>query len=331
MSTRLTHDDYTIAWICALPKERTAAIMNLDRIHARLLKPPNDNNTYTLGSIGEHNIVVACLPKGMTGTVSATSVIVHLINAFRSVKFGLLVGIGGGIPPKVRLGDVVVSTPDGQHPGVVQWDMGKAIVGGDGFEQTGTLNKPPKSILTALSALESEHDLDGSKVPEFLEELKTKYPKTTHPKVASKYLEPELEDLLFRSDYNHIEGSGPEDKACSLCDKTKIVNRKARAMKIHYGLIASGNQVIKDAAFRDTINKRYNGKVLCLKMEAAGILNEIPCIVIQGICNYADSHKNKSWQGYAAVVAAAFAKELLGYLLPIDVERERSARELIKD
>ncbi|CEO59881.1 Putative WD domain-containing protein [Penicillium brasilianum] len=45
-------------------------------------------------------------------------------------------------------------------------------------------------------------------------------------------------------------------------------------------------------------------------MEAAGLLNNFPCSVIRGICDYADSHKNKEWQGYAAAVAAAYAKEL---------------------
>jgi hypothetical protein len=46
-------------------------------------------------------------------------------------------------------------------------------------------------------------------------------------------------------------------------------------------------------------------------MEAAGLMNTFPCLLIQGICDYADSHKNKRWQPYAAATAAAFAKELL--------------------
>lgn len=46
-------------------------------------------------------------------------------------------------------------------------------------------------------------------------------------------------------------------------------------------------------------------------MEAAGVLGEYPCVVVRGICDYADSHQNKSWQNYAAATAAAYAKELL--------------------
>lgn len=49
----------------------------------------------------------------------------------------------------------------------------------------------------------------------------------------------------------------------------------------------------------------------CVEMEAAGLMNNYPCVVVRGICDYADSHKNKDWQGYAAAVAVAYAKELL--------------------
>ncbi len=85
----------------------------LDQRHAHLPKPPNDPNTYTLGSVAEHNVVIACLPKGMIGTSSATTVATWMVSTFPSIKFGLMVGIGGGIPPNVRLGDVIVGTPVG--------------------------------------------------------------------------------------------------------------------------------------------------------------------------------------------------------------------------
>ena len=85
-------------------------------------------------------------------------------------------------------------------------------------------------------------------------------------------------------------------------------------MRVHYGLIVSGNKVIKDATLRDNLNKELGGNVFCVEMEAAGLMDNFPCIVIRGICDYADSHKNKDWQEHAAAVAAAFAKELLGYV-----------------
>jgi nucleoside phosphorylase len=107
------------------------------------------------------------------------------------------------------------------------------------------------------------------------------------------------------------------------------VKRKPRDMRIHYGLIASGNQVIKDATFRDKLNKDLGGNVLCVEMEAAGLMNNFPCIVLRGICDYADSHKNKDWQEHAAAIAAAFAKELLGYVQPSDVDGELTAKEIL--
>jgi nucleoside phosphorylase len=55
-------------------------------------------------------------------------------------------------------------------------------------------------------------------------------------------------------------------------------------------------------------------------MEAAGLMDNFPCLVIRGICDYADSHKNKQWQGYAAATAAAYAKELLSMIHPSQVE-----------
>ncbi|PVH99572.1 purine and uridine phosphorylase, partial [Periconia macrospinosa] len=299
--SELAHKDYTVGWVCALPKEQTAATAMLDTKHTDLPKPPNDPNAYTLGSVGEHNVVIACLPKGKIGNNPAATVAAWMISTFPSIKFGLVVGIGGGVPPKVRLGDVVVSTPVANFPGVVQWDSGKTKEGGD-FERTGALNNPPNALLSALTKLETEHDLRGSKIPEYLEELKEKW-----PRLASKYLKSDsLNDVLFKADYSH-----PRD------------------MSVHYGLIASGNQVIKDATFRDKLNQDLGAHVLCFEMEAAGLMNSFPCIIIRGICDYADSHKNKDWQEHAAVVAAAFAKELLQYVQPSDVDGERPIKDIL--
>ncbi|RYP51792.1 hypothetical protein DL768_002939 [Monosporascus sp. mg162] len=337
-STDLTHNNYTVGWVCALPKEQTAATAMLDQRHADLPKPSNDPNTYTLGSIGKHNIVIVCLPKGKIGTIPAATVAARMISTFPSVKFGLMVGIGGGIPPKVRLGDVVVGIPVRQFPGVVQWDSGKAKEGGS-FERTGALDNPPTSLLTALTKLETVHELTGSKIPEYLDALTEKW-----PKLAPKYLRPaSLEDVLFKADYGHINKStadyeatldtndgDEEEESCRFCDRTNIIKRKPREMRVHYGLIASGNQVIKDATFRDKLNEDLGGNVLCVEMEAAGLINNFPCIVIRGICDYADSHKNKNWQEHAAGIAAAFAKELLEYVQPSDVDGERPVKNILQ-
>jgi nucleoside phosphorylase len=119
------------------------------------------------------------------------------------------------------------------------------------------------------------------------------------------------------------EDEEDQGESCIHCDRSKVVKRKpaTRDMCIHYGLIASGNQVIKDGVRRNEINKMLGGNVLCFEMEAAGLMNDFPCIIIRGVCDYADSHKNKDWQEHAAAVAAAFAKELLSVVPVQEVDQ----------
>jgi nucleoside phosphorylase len=56
--------------------------------------------------------------------------------------------------------------------------------------------------------------------------------------------------------------------------------------------------------------------VLYVEMEAAGLMDELPCLVIRGICDYADSHKNNRCLPYEAATVAAYAKELLS-IIPV--------------
>lgn len=98
---------------------------------------------------------------------------------------------------------------------------------------------------------------------------------------------------------------------------------------IHFGLIASANQLIKDATIRDRLSAEKD--VLCFEMEAAGLMNHFPCLVIRGICDYSDSHKNEGWQGYAAMAAVAYAKDLLSKVAPNKVEAERKLAEVLTD
>ncbi|KAL4949897.1 hypothetical protein BDW69DRAFT_197724 [Aspergillus filifer] len=250
-----THASYTLA----------AAKVFLDQVHPRLIQPESDHNVYTLGSVSSHNVVVACLPIGVYGTTSATAAISHLMSTYQNVRFGLMVGVGGGVPrgnPDIRLGDVVVSKPTNNSSGVIQYDYGKTL-------NSGRFHR------TVIAQMESDYML-GKASPSNI--------------IASSLQKEEL----FQPTYNH------------LVDRPK---RKVAEPCIHYGLIASGNQVIKDARARDLIAQELD--ILCFEMEAAGLMNEIPSLVIRGICDYCDSHKHKEWQPYAALVAAAYAKAVL--------------------
>src|SRR6266536_1168407 len=128
--TTLTHQDYTVGWSCALPAEMAAARGMLDEGNQPLQQDPGDENNYTLGRIGAHNVVLACLPYGVTGLTSAASVAMQRRSSFKCLRFGLMVGIGGGVPSRendIRLGAVVVSKSTEQSGGVIQYDFGKTV------------------------------------------------------------------------------------------------------------------------------------------------------------------------------------------------------------
>jgi nucleoside phosphorylase len=322
-----THADYTVGWICALSLELNAATAMLDQRYPDLPKPAYDRNVYRLGSIGDHSVVIACLPEGNIGHISAATVAMYMVSTFPSIIWSFIVGIGAGVPSNnVRLGDIVVGTPTHNSPSVIQWEFGKDH---EEFERMGTLKSPPTPLLTALHALEAQHALEGIEIPECLERLRERW-----PQLASSYLQSaSLNDMLFEADYQHVtdpEGEGEGD-SCRLCDKAMIVKRRPREMLIHRGLIASGNRVIRDAKFRDKLNHDLGGNVLCFEMEAAGLMHDFPCLVIRGICDYADSHTNRDWRGHAAFVAAAFAKQLLEYLRPHNIESEKPVKDLLSD
>jgi nucleoside phosphorylase/roadblock/LC7 domain-containing protein len=308
-SLTLSHGDYTVGWICALPVELAAATAMFDEHHNPLQQHSRDHNTYTLGRIGGHNVVLACLPDGVIGTLAAARVADQMLQTFEGIKFGLMVGIGGGVPSKendIRLGDIVVGKPTGQTGGVIQYDFGKTVQEGR-FNQTGSLNRPPDVLLTALAKLRSKHMREDPELAKYLLEMLRRYPRMT-----SQFGRPNVQhDWLYDAEYDHIV----ENPTCSQCNTSRLVDREPRPSEdpaIHYGLIASGNQVMRHGATRERLRKELN--VLCFEMEAAGLMNNFPCLVVRGICDYADSHKNKQWQGYAAAIAAAYAKELLSVI-----------------
>jgi nucleoside phosphorylase len=83
---------------------------------------------------------------------------------------------------------------------------------------------------------------------------------------------------------------------------------------VHFGLMASGNSVMKSGEDRDRIAAQED--VIAFEMEGAGVWDSFPCIVIKGACDYSDSHKSKDWQQYAAAVAAACTKAFLSFWAP---------------
>jgi nucleoside phosphorylase len=322
VTKKLNHDAYAVALLCPLEVELSAARYLLDEEHHRLPSVTGDPNQYILGEISGHNVVIASLPAGYQATASATAVAINMSRTFVCVRIRLLVGIGGGVPSEkvdIRLGDVVVGIPSGIHGGVVQYDLGKQR--STVFERKGFLSPPPTACLHAVTMMRSSHRGGASKVPAFLSDMLQKW-----PRLKEYQRPPPKRDVLFRTDYQHVN----DQNSCSRCDRTRVENRAPREPYndpvIHYGLIASGDRVMKDAAERDRISEECGGAI-CFEMEAAGLMNEFSCIVIRGISDYADSHKNDDWHAYAAAAAAALAKELLEYIGGGDAAQQANDRQ----
>ncbi|KAF1958148.1 purine and uridine phosphorylase [Byssothecium circinans] len=320
MPRQLRREEYTVGWVCALPIELAAAQEMLDEEHDDLRRElgDNDENSYILGSISGHNVVIVCLPAGRIGSNPAATVATQMRSTFKGIRFGLMVGIGGGVPSAeadIWLGDVVVSQPHQTFAGVVQYDMGKTTP--SGFERTGSLSPPPWMLLGAVTRVRANEVRGRSKLSEYASKLGHKFRRTEAGP-----------DVLFEATYDHKGG-----KTCERCSpdrqQTRPKRESGKEVVVHYGTIASGNQVIRDGRTRDKL-RRELGSVLCFEMEAAGLVDRLPCLVIRGICDYADSHKNKRWQAYAAGTAAAYAKEVLSVIPAAEVAETRTVEEAMR-
>lgn len=323
-------EKYTIGWICAINAEYVAAQAFLDERHdAPEYVASHDSNHYTLGKVWKHNVVIAVLPDGEYGISCAAGVAKDMLHSFPNVRIGLMVGIGGGAPSAkhdIRLGDVVVCAARDGQGGVFQYDFGKAIQG-QGFHETAILNQPPVVLRTAVTGLRAQYEGDGNRLADSIDAALEK-----KPRLRNRYKRPPTTDTLYRSGVIHPPNN---ESSCELLcgvDPSSIVERCERTASednptVHYGRIASANTLMKDAFTRDTLAATRG--VLCFEMEAAGLMNHFPCLVIRGICDYSDTHKNKEWQGYAAMSAAAYAKDLL-YQIPSNrIEDHEKISELL--
>lgn len=311
--------DYHVAWICPLADvELLPARLMLDEEHST---PPYDThydeNTYICGAINGHTVVVATCPQGETGNVNAGRLTGSMFKTFPNIRMTVLVGIGGGIPRStpsedplndIHLGDIVVGWPGDGKPACVYHDRGRSKVGGQ-FEMVGTMQSPDWRLTNALSILKSDHELGRTTFGDQLVRLQG-HEKFTHPGL-------EL-DRLFRAAYHHV---GEYGSGCAACDQNELVQRPQRSehdkhkLVFHQGQIATGTSVIQNGEWRDWVRARCDG-ALCVETEAAGVDVNRRCLVIRGISDYADSHKDDVWRSYAAGNAAAFARELLCRILP---------------
>ncbi|KAF3286218.1 hypothetical protein TWF970_009764 [Orbilia oligospora] len=250
--------DYRIGWICALPLEFTAAVAVLDAVHPDLPHDENDTNAYRFGQVGQQNVIVAGLPSGVYGLTSAARVATNLRRSFPSVKYCLVVGIGGGAPilPKndIRLGDVVVSHPIPGCGGVLQYDYGKLVNTGK-FEQTGVLNKPPDIFLSAITKFKSAYPPPGKEIEEFVSRVLNSG--SLGPPQTSKKRKNREDDTIETKDIfeclEALGGTNPTD------DKNRIESSKDKPIGDSISWILNGQNFKQWLAIKDKPILRISG------------------------------------------------------------------------
>lgn len=312
-----TRAGFEIAVICALPIEADAVDAVFDHHWdddgVPYDKAAGDPNAYSTGVVGRHNVVLAHMP-GM-GKASAAAVASNCRASFPNIKLALIVGVCGVVPfrpgssetAETVLGDVIVSD------GVVQYDLGRRLP--EQFEPKDMLldalgrpNTEIRALLAKLKGLRGRKMLQG-KIASYMDVLRGE------PELAAAY-PGAAQDKLFEATYRHVtNGMSCEECGCDgkLVRRTRL-EQGDRQPAVHFGLIASGDTVMKSGKDRDAIARQTG--VIGFEMEGAGVWDSFPCVVIKGACDYADSHKNKVWQRYAAATAAACMKAFLDHWVP---------------
>lgn len=329
--------EFKIAIICALPLEAECVLAMFDKTWDHPLgKAKEDLNAYSLGVIARHNVVLAHMP-GM-GKVSATSVAAGVRLSFTSIEYAFVVGICGGVPfngkREVILGDVIVSQL------LVQYDLGKQHP--EGFETKtaaeDSLSRPSQEIRSLLAKLNTSHHrrLMQQEITTHLLAIQKTLPETAYPGSES--------DRLYDASYLHKHRAVADNAPCVACEsspehrcqdaskmkckdlgceESELVQRdrlsKAKVSDIsssdgspqlHIGRIGTADTVLKSGTDRDRIAREHS--LIAFEMEGAGVWDYFSnSLVIKGVCDYADSHKNKQWQDFAAAAAAACMKSFL--------------------
>ncbi|WP_437710195.1 hypothetical protein WMF45_36120 [Sorangium sp. So ce448] len=289
--------------VTALPEERVAMLAMFDRTVSWSFPGKGAGLVYDLGELpahgGGHHVVAVAIADLGTNIAAARGTL--LLHHFPLVEAIIMVGVAGGVPnpdnpdEHVRLGDLVVS----DRRGVIQYDF---------LKKTRTITevraspRPPHArLLEAVRLLESDA-LAGNKPWEAHVWLAAKLEGAARPAAAR--------DVLLTSRAPFVPVKHPADG-----------RRAAGRPRIFTGAIASANVLLKDPVWRDRLRDAH--RVKAIEMEASGIadatwVHGVGYLVVRGICDYCDKNKNDDWHMYAAVVAAAYVRAVLGRMATWD-------------
>ncbi|KAL7897419.1 hypothetical protein HDV64DRAFT_43406 [Trichoderma sp. TUCIM 5745] len=385
VSRPASRDEFEIAIVCALPLEYNAVVILLDECWDiegdSYGRARGDNNTYTTGSMGGFNIVVLLLPG--IGKAEAASSAASLRSSYPDIKLLFLNGICGGVPfvkgEELLLGDVIISKT------VVQYDLGNrypdAFKTRDTLdERLGRANKDIRSFISILETDRGSVRLE-KRAGCLLDVIqRTSEERHSRRRKAASYAYPgSSNDKLFEAGYRHKHHISPtcecsnshqdEDPVCEAsrklscdqlgCDYVRLVPRTrlkekqqlekdgnvkdAQAPSVFIGRVGSGDTVLKSGIDRDRLAIEHD--ILAFETEGSGLWDEFPCIIVKGVCHYADSHQNKDWQNFAAATAASVVKGLIEHYPKTDqrvtarandaiskqIEDSRENRECLRD
>ncbi|KAI0403020.1 purine and uridine phosphorylase [Xylaria palmicola] len=337
-----SREGFHIGLICTLPLEYDAVALQMDEFWdeegEQYGRARGDTNTYTTGRIGNHNVVLALLPN--MGNVAAAGTAANFRSSYSRLEIAFLVGICGGVPGigstnEALLGDVVISKT------VLPYDFGRQFPSGFVPKDTvddipGRANRNIRSLVVTLETRFERRRLE-KRTGQYLQDLQGaaaregdqhtyRYPGVAEDKLLPadyhhKHRAPQMCDICGGEKNEHCAKAARASCAELNCDESQLVSRQRLELKkcqtpdeaqrpaIFVGRVASGDTVMKSGEHRDQIAEQHG--LIAFEMKGAGAWDEVPCIIIKGICDYADSHKNKKWQPFAAATAASAMKAIL--------------------
>lgn len=304
-------DDFKVAIICALPLEADLVYQLFDKSWRRegvdLGQAQGDQNAYTLGVIGKHNVVLVHMPG--KGTVSAAAVSAGIRSSFTRIEVTFVVGICGASPThpetqeQVKLGDCILSTV------VIEYDFGKQyehqfVQKSDVEEVHGKANPTIRALLSQLKVSGIRQDL-ADDLNRNLRSLQAVTAQAAYPGTETDRLGKTSASQISR---NQVSPVASGSQAMQLYDSD---TREVGDPQIHFGRIGSASTVVQSSSHRDRLSTQ--DKIVGFEMEGAGVWDNLPTIVLKSVCDYADENKNDTWQPYAAATAAAGLKAILQY------------------
>lgn len=328
-----SRDELQIGILCALPIEYDAMSHAVDEFwdEVNIGRSSADPNVYTYGRIGDVNVVLLLLTR--IGKIVAASATTHLLHTFPNLELLFVVGVCGGVPEpqpgkEILLGDVVISKT------IVQYDVENPCAQDTLGESFGMSTDKIRSFVTSFEQNRARGGLEA-KAAAYLEELQSR---AKGKRRAANYQYPGAEkDRLFAPSCNcrhHYTGPRNPGELCDAnrrmlcrglgCGEQQLIQRNRLSFNqnlektgrfetptpsIFIGNIGSGDTVLRSAKERHRLAKAYD--LIAFEMEGAGAWDQVPSIVVKGVCDYADNYKNKEWQNFAAATAAAVSKALI--------------------